>query len=107
MNAMEIHKASKLLETFRLLDANISAQSVVVFIYVAEEEGISMHMLAKKAGLLQSTCSRTVASLTKIHRINKPGLDLVVTEEDPMDRRFKIVKLSPKGKRLWTKVQEI
>ena len=107
MNTMEIRKAGKLLETFRLLDANISAQSVVVFLYVAEQEGISMHALAEKVGLLQSTCSRTVASLTRTHRINKPGLDLLFTEEAPSDRRYKTVRLTPKGKRLWTQIQEI
>ncbi len=107
MNSLEIRQSAKLIDLFRVLDQNIPAQQISLFIEVATNEGITMQNLANKLGLLQSTCSRTVSALSKVHRVNKAGLDLVEAKEDPMDRRFKVVKLSPKGKRLWMQIQDI
>ena len=33
--------------------------------------------------------------------LDQEGLDLVETREDPMERRRKLVKLTPKGKKLF------
>ncbi|MCA6062903.1 helix-turn-helix domain-containing protein [Thalassolituus marinus] len=49
---------------------------------------------------LPFSCSRNVAALSKVHRLNKPGHDLVYAIEDPAERRRKIVFLTPKGKRV-------
>ena len=107
MNTAEVLNTRKLIEAFRILDANIPAQQIVIFLEVAMNEGINMQDLSRKVGLLQSTCSRSVAALSKMHRFNKPGLDLVITEEDPKDRRYKVISLSSKGRRLWEQIQEM
>jgi DNA-binding MarR family transcriptional regulator len=45
-----------------------------------------------------------VAALGKWHKLGEPGLDLVEAVEDPIERRRKIMFLTPKGR---AQVQEI
>tara|TARA_R100000808_G_C2133325_1_gene142088 strand:- start:1047 stop:1268 length:222 start_codon:yes stop_codon:yes gene_type:complete len=52
------------------------------------------------AGLSQASISRNCAALGSIHRKGLPGLGLIKTEEDIMDRKHKIVSLTPKGQNI-------
>lgn len=70
------------------------------FLLVAAREGITMKNLSEALGISQASCSRNIAALSKWHRLNKAGHDLVYTEEDPVERRRKIAFLTPKGKRV-------
>ena len=89
------------IELFRTLDPEIQAQGLSTFLTIAKNDPspISMRDLAESVGIAQSSCSRNVASLGKIHRHGRPGHQLVESYEDPMDRRIKLVKLTQKGRR--------
>ncbi len=89
------------IELFRTLDPEIQAQGLSTFLTIAMSDPvpISMRDLAEAVGIAQSSCSRNVASLGQIHRHGRPGHQLVESYEDPMDRRNKLVKLTPKGRR--------
>lgn len=100
-------KGLKMLEEFRKLDSDMPLQTAATFLSVANEEGITMKSLGERLGISQSSCSRNVAALSKHHRLNKPGHDLVYATEDPEERRRKIVKLTPKGKRVAETLLEI
>jgi DNA-binding MarR family transcriptional regulator len=88
------------LEIFREIDPEFPIQMAVVFLCVAENEGINMTELYQKARISQSSISRNVAALSKWHRLNKEGHDLIFAKEDPRERRRKIVFLTQKGKLL-------
>ncbi len=88
------------LSEFRKIDPEMPMQMAVVFLVVADEEGINMADLSKKAAIAQSSASRNVAALSKWHRLNKAGHDLLHTKEDPTERRRKLVYLTPKGKQV-------
>jgi len=90
------------LEVFRQLDPEIQAQTMVVYLLVAEmdPDPISMTDLGRRSGLAQSSVSRNVASLGAWSRHRRPGLRLVSAEEDIMDRRRKLVSLTASGRRL-------
>ena len=88
------------IEEFRKFDPEMPIQTVAVFLKVANEDGITMKDLGESLGIPQSSCSRNVAALSKLNRLNKSGHDLVYAVEDPVERRRKIVKLTPKGKRV-------
>jgi DNA-binding MarR family transcriptional regulator len=100
-------KALKLFEELRKVDSDMPLQMAATFVMVANNEGITMKDLGQRLGMAQSTCSRNVAALSKVHRLNKPGHDLLYATEDPAERRRKIVKLTPKGKRVAESILEI
>lgn len=90
----------EVLKRFRDFDQEMQMQTAQTFIAVAMQPGITMKELSEKVGISQASCSRNVSALSRVHRLNKPGMDLVVVAEDPMERRRKVVKLTPKGQRL-------
>jgi DNA-binding MarR family transcriptional regulator len=90
----------EVIKRFRDFDQEMQMQTAQTFIAVAMQPGITMKELSEKVGISQASCSRNVSALSRVHRLNKPGMDLVVAAEDPMERRRKVVKLTPKGQRL-------
>jgi hypothetical protein len=86
-------------QTFRLLDAEITATQLLVFLTVAlhHPDPIPMMELQKALALPQSSLSRIIASLSKVDRHHKEGLNLVLAYENPMERRAKLVQLTPSG----------
>ena len=101
------NKGIRLLEEFRKLDSEMPIQMAATFLMVANEEGITMKNLGNRLGISQSSCSRNVAALSRWHRLGNPGHDLLYAIEDPVERRRKIVKLTPKGKRVAETVLKI
>ena len=86
------------LEAFRKLDPDLPIQYALSFMTVAQNEGISIGELADRLGIAQSSASRNVAALSRWHSFGKAGLDLVQAQEDPRERRRKIVSLTPNGR---------
>ena len=91
-------------EVIRMFDPEMPIQMVQTLLVVMMRPGLTMSELGEQTGLTQSSVSRNVAALSKVHRTRRPGHDLVYTEEDPIERRRKLVLLSPKGKRLLEQV---
>jgi len=98
----------KALDEFRKLDPVMPAQTMAHFLAVADRapEEISMGELAEAIGLSQSSTSRNIAYLGKTWKPGVAGLDLVEAFEDPMERRRKLVRLTPKGKRVAESLRE-
>lgn len=90
----------RVLEAFRLLDPDLPIQYALSFLTIAQNEGLSIRDLSERLGIAQSSASRNVAALSKWHSFGKEGHDLVQSEEDPRERRRKIVTLTPKGRSL-------
>ncbi|WP_018868260.1 MULTISPECIES: MarR family winged helix-turn-helix transcriptional regulator [unclassified Thioalkalivibrio] len=93
----EAARAISFLKEVQMVQADMPAQTLRTFIEVANRPGITMTELARRLGYSQASCSRNVAALGKWHSYNKKGHDLLKAEEDPAERRRKIVKLTPKG----------
>lgn len=83
------------------------AQVIATFLYVASHD--NCHKLAMEEDLNFTTASgsRNTDWLSKYHRLNKPGLDLITKEADPINRRRQLLKLTPNGKELVNQLQEI
>jgi DNA-binding MarR family transcriptional regulator len=78
-------------------DATINYAAILVMIGL---EGVTNQAaLADHLGLAQSSISRALSLLGRWGVGKKPGLGLIVSEEDPEERRRRIVSLSPKGQR--------
>lgn len=96
---MQLETALKVIETIRRVDSEMPLQQAHCLLLIAgAKEGTSLTDLAKKAGIGLATASRYVAALGKINRKKEEGLKLIEAYEDPMERRKKIIRLTPKGK---------
>lgn len=57
-----------------------------------------MRDLQTRHGVASSSASRNVALLSKLDRHGQPGHDLVEIYENPGDRRYKLVRLTSRGR---------
>ncbi|WP_114393383.1 MarR family winged helix-turn-helix transcriptional regulator [Oleisolibacter albus] len=90
----------RVLGAFRTLDPDLPIQYALSFLTIAQNEGLSIRDLSERLGIAQSSASRNVAALSKWHSFGKAGHDLVQAEEDPRERRRKIITLTDKGREL-------
>lgn len=67
-------------------------QVALILLLVAKRPGSNLRDLVRATGTGKSSVSRNVARLSSEH-----GDGLVTYSEDPLDRRNKTVKLTPKG----------
>ena len=47
------------------------------------------------------------AKLSITNRYRVSGIDILEAYEDPIERRRKLVRLTPKGKRVWKSLQDL
>lgn len=104
-----IRKLLRLLEEFKKLDSEMPLQQIVTLVEVAlaNEEGISVSDLAVRVGNSTSSTSRNVAILGEYGRGKSAGLEVVKAVVNPMDRRYQLVKLTPKGQRVIDQLVEV
>lgn len=105
MNALA--KFYACIEEMRKIDPEMQAHTINIFVMVCLNPGITMKDLGERLGVSQATMSRNIAALGKVHRLNRPGYDLLQAEEDPVERRRKIVNLTAKGKRVKESLEAI
>jgi DNA-binding MarR family transcriptional regulator len=96
----EIATLIKALEAFRRFDPDMPIQYALSFLTVAQNEGLSIRDLSERLGIAQSSASRNIAALSRWRSFDKPGHDLVQAEEDPRERRRKVVTLTQAGRAL-------
>ncbi|HYC04559.1 MAG TPA: hypothetical protein VED40_14790 [Azospirillaceae bacterium] len=94
----------EILEIFRRLDPDVAIKDVCAFLYVCENEGISVGELAFLLGTSRSTATRTVAYLSEAQGKRPALLDLRAW---PQDWRVKIVRLTDQGRALRDRVNGV
>lgn len=95
-----VEKLNRLLEQIQYAREHapdMLLQQLSVLISVALEPDQGVLDIGEKLGLTQASVSRNVAALSAIHRKHRPGLNLLAAYEDPMERRRKMVRLTPAG----------
>ena len=73
-------------------------QYVTTFLLVCTEENLNVTEYAKRAKISQSLMTRHLADLGEVNRYHEKGFGLVEAYDDLMDRRNRLVRLSPQGK---------
>lgn len=103
----KIERLLKVINQLRLLDREIPAQVVATFFYVASHDNCHKQAMEEDLCLTTASGSRNTDWLSKYHRLNKPGLDLIIKEADPADRRRQLLRLSPKGEQLVQLIEDL
>lgn len=93
-----------IIRALRTLAPDMPMQMADILLAVAMRPGVTMNDLSKSTGLSQSSISRNVAAMSRLHRLGKPGLDLMEAEIDPREPRRRVIFLTPKGKQFITKL---
>lgn len=102
-----MERVLKVINLLRLLDRELPAQVVATYFYVASHENCHKAAMEEDLGFTTASGSRNTDWLSKHHRLNKPGLDLIIKEPDPSNKRRSQLKLSPKGKQLIHQIEEL
>ena len=84
----------------RELHPNMSMRYVLVFLLAGAYEGKSISELADLASLSLATVSGILSDIGVKKRTGRPGLGLIETVTDPIERRRKHVRVTDKGRAL-------
>jgi len=84
----------------RELDDEMPAQTLLTLLVVYRRDGsITQFDLRSELGVASSTAARISGRLGPWEKFPaKPGLGLIHSEQDPHDRRFRILSLTAKGR---------
>src|SRR4051812_16176771 len=93
----------------KALDARISVNEIVAFLYTCENEGLSVQELAYVAGLTQSTASRSLRALGRPGSdwAQPPALGLGDAFLNPQDARSHVIHLTDEGRALRERLDEM
>lgn len=103
----KVERLLKVMEAFRILDREMPASVVACFLYVASHNECHKQALEEDLVMKTSSGSRNTDWLSKYHRLNKPGLNLIIKEADPFNRRRQTLRLSPKGEQLVKLIEDL
>jgi len=109
------------IEEFRKLDANMQVQQISLFLNVVAMPDLTIQEYAKRTGLgVGGPISRNLDGLSETKRVSKkdpktgeavvemvPGHGLIEVYEDPVDRRYKRVKPTPRGIRVYNSLIQL
>lgn len=89
----------EVMEEFRALKAEVPAQAMVAFLYVATHNPCLMTDIQRDLKMHSSSASRNTAMFSEIDRLGKPGPNLVKKERDPLNATRSIISLTARGER--------
>jgi DNA-binding MarR family transcriptional regulator len=97
------------LHAFKALDARISVNEVIAFLYAAENEGLSVQDVADLAGMTQSTASRSLRALGPDGSpwAQPPAVGLIEAYLNPHDGRSHVIHLTAAGRDFRDRLDEI
>ena len=97
------------LHALKALDARISVNEVIAFLYAAENEGLTVQEMAYVSGLTQSTASRSLRALgpPESNWSQAPALGLVEAYLNPNDARSHVIQLSARGREMRDRLDRI
>jgi DNA-binding MarR family transcriptional regulator len=102
----DIERLLKVIERIRILDRQFPAQVLSSLLYIASHDNCHKQALEEDLDITTASSSRNTDWLSDYHRLRKPGLGLIIKEEDPGNGRRQQLKLSPKGRRLIQQIKE-
>ncbi len=91
-------KLIRQLDEFRKLDSSMPVGEIIFLLHCSLLSEPSMKVVAQYADIPESSASRYMTHLAAGRpAIGKPGVNLLSTYENPLDRKMKIIQITPKG----------
>lgn len=81
------------------IDSELPTQHLHLLMHTAMHPGSTIKDLEKMTGISRAAASRIVDYLSFRQYRDKAGPGLLAAEEDPMERRRKLVRITPKGEK--------
>lgn len=103
----DMDRLSRVMNLLRTLDEKVPAQVLACLFYIASRENCHKTAMELELGMPYSSSSRNLSRLSARHRLNKDGMNLIITERDPLDRKRYQLRLNSKGQRLIQQIQDI
>lgn len=103
------NEVSRLLEVvaiIREVDSELPIQTVHTFLLIAQNPGITAVDIAARSGLTRASASRNVRRLSRKHKGNPKGLNLVIARENAEDSREKLLHVSPFGTKILERLRK-
>lgn len=100
-------RALRVVNEFRKISPTITVNVAALLLTIAARPGITSRDLRERLGLSSSGVTRALNTLTLEGTGGVPGLGLVDTQRDPMDRRFVLCTMTPRGRHIVDGIAEI
>ena len=109
----EMERLWQVVELVRALDQDVAKshelpiQALSCLAYIASHNNCNKQDMEVELGMSRASGSRNTDWLSRTHRLNKSGLNLIKKEIDPTDKRKTILSLTRQGKDLVHKIAAI
>ena len=110
---LQVHKLLQVLQLIRELEPakakvnELPIQTLTCLMYIASHDGCHKQAMEEDLNMNKAAGSRNTDWLARLHRLGRPGLNLITKEVDRSDRRRSVLKLTRKGKDLVHKITRI
>jgi DNA-binding MarR family transcriptional regulator len=95
---MDPHAFVQDLEVFKKISPDMQISTLLTFLYVARRGRCYQKDIEIELGLSNAAASRNISYWTDQKYYGRPGFGLLRREEDPRDRRNKMIVLTDKGR---------
>jgi len=102
---MDTHLILEGTEEFAKLDPHMQLNMVRTFLYIAHRGISNQQDIELLLGTNPASASRNVAYWTDVKHGGFAGFGFIEREEDPRDRRSKLLRLTAEGKKFYQKLQ--
>jgi DNA-binding MarR family transcriptional regulator len=92
-------------EEFSRVDPEMQLSTMLTFLEIAKRGHCTQKDIELVLGLTNASASRNVGYWCEWQRHQVPGRGFVTREENPEDRRYKLLRLTPKGKAFYERLR--
>lgn len=107
LKLLQVLQLIRELEPSKAKVSELPIQTLTVLMYIASHDGCHKQAMEEDLGMNKAAGSRNTDWLARLHRLGRPGLNLITKEVDRSDRRRSVLKLTRKGKDLVHKITRI
>lgn len=104
---MELQQFIRGLESLQRIDPHMEIITALTLMYTAKNDGQTQKELESQLGTTNSTVSRNVGYWSKWKKFQVEGQDFMESFPDPRDKRYRITKLTAKGRHFVTQFEEM